>query len=795
MIGIKIKGEFLDMPPRASTQVERNTPLILGDENLGELTFPITIPATGRNVRLLGFITELGKLKTDSEIKHEAEYYEHSLLQFKGTLVAEYTNTNLNYPDRGQISVYFLTAISAFYAAAKNVMLQDLDLGGDRQISGFLEHFAATWEGNADSYDYVFCPIKNEAWMPVDDLLDEFTFMNPVWILNGELQPLTIVSQNRFIPFPYIRYLLIQSFKYFGYTVSGDILEDPDFKKAFTPAFNALYWGYWMFNPLPELVVLDPVVLNLRNHVPRDYPVTKFLFSLGNLLGLGYDINVTTKHCVIRRMNTLPSIAARKDMTPFVDPVIKSEFTKDDKIYAIKQNFDPSDTRVNRPDLASYKRIADITDLSQLPPADALNENNISLLIPRNWFYVCEYNPDTIAYEWHYLCDNLYDYEPDGNNETIETSITPVTHSVVKWSHQHFDGLFPHIEQVGNWPGKKGEYSNWELRILYYHGLQQDASGNLYPFASSHHYNQAAIKIGSYSLTLTAPEGLVEKFWQNWLQLLSSMEMVDMVLFLNLKQYTDLAWTDFILIRNTPYLLTQLTPQSPYNDRLPAKALRVNLTKVMPPPLICTAAIGDLSATVTDDNKVIVDWEDSSPGATSWRYSFDGGTILTVYEHPIVLIGMSPGPHSITVVPVCANGAPNPNGGQTTPFTIPVPALKIQLSAVLTTGMQPNNKLRLTATASTPVSGFLSFNFGQCTFNTGSNQQACRAYPGAIAADQYTTVSFITGDTTHTVDSVYFTPGADFGFITKIVVFGLVGITAAQIEKAPGQTWALEVRS
>jgi hypothetical protein len=439
-------------------------------------------------------------------------------------------------------------------------------------------------------------------------------------------------------------------------------------------------------------------------------------------------------------------------------------------------------------------------DLNQLPPADAMYDNNIALLIPRNWWYVCAFNPDTEAYEWQYLADNLYDYEPDLNNETIETSITPVSQSVVPWrrlapTEQLVEGLFPHIEQEGNWPGKIGQFANWELRILYYHGLQPDGTGQLYPFSSSHHYNMAAIKLASYSLTLTPPEGLVEKFWATWLKIVGSMESVDMILYINLKQYMELSWTDFILIRNVPFLLTQMTPRSPYNGQLPVKALRISLTKTEPPALICTAAITNLSATPTEDQKVIIDWEDSSPGATSWRYSIDGGTILTVVQHPIVILGLQPGNHSVTVTPVCDNGAPNPAGGGTKEFNIAIPPMKLQLSAILTTGMQPHNKLQLTATCSTPAQQFFNFRFGQCVFNNTSNLQYCSAFPGAPNPDDYAMVIFNPGDTAHTVYSIRDTPGANFGFIVKIVVYGLSGISPAQIEKAPGQTWVLEVRT
>ncbi len=516
-------------------------------------------------------------------------------------------------------------------------------------------------------------------------------------------------------------------------------------------------------------------------------------------MGLAYDINVTTKHVAIRRLNNLPAVAARKDLTSQVQPTIKSDFLKDKQIYAIKQNFDPSDTQVTRPDLTSYKRVADVMNLSELPPPSNLFENNLSLLIPRNWFYACIYNPDTVAYEWQYIANNLYDYEPKDNNQTISTDITPVSQGVLPWrrmfpSGQLAQALLPRIEQAGNWPGKIEKFSNWELRIMFFHGLHRDENNDIYPFASSHHYNMAGEKVANYSLTLTPPEGLVQKFWSNWLSILGSLESVDLVLYLNIKQYIDLTWTDFILIRNVPFLITQMTPQSPFNGRLPCKALRINLTKNSTPQPTCGATVINLEVVDNGNGSATIDWQEGVPGAVAWRYAINGGTSLTVSVHPIVIFGLPEGQHSVVVVPVCGNGASNPAGSASATFNLVLPQPTITLTAVLTTGAEPFNKLQLTAKTFSPWTGLIQFNFGQCVYNSTSNQQACRAFPGALRPDEYATLDFLPGSTSVTKNSNIDTPGDNFGFIVKIVVFGLVGISANKIVKAPGQSWILEVR-
>src|SRR5687768_12806781 len=134
MIGIKINGKYLDLAAGAATQTERNSPLLATDEILGEFNYPQNIPATEHNMVILGFITELGAVKTGKIKVTDVEYEEHNLLLYRGTLVAEYVNADLNAPERGQISVYFLTAISSFFSQARNVMLQQVDLGGLRGI-------------------------------------------------------------------------------------------------------------------------------------------------------------------------------------------------------------------------------------------------------------------------------------------------------------------------------------------------------------------------------------------------------------------------------------------------------------------------------------------------------------------------------------------------------------------------------------------------------------------------------------------------------------------------------------
>jgi len=213
----------------------------------------------------------------------------------------------------------------------------------------------------------------------------------------------------------------------------------------------------------------------------------------------------------------------------------------------------------------------------------------------------------------------------------------------------------------------------------------------------------------------------------------------------------------------------------------------------------CAASVSDIVFDSPGDGQMTIDWTESTAGATFWQIILtrNGASYNTinVSYHPININGLPTGDYNVVVIPYCDNNLPGTNYVQGD-FTISLPTFALELSAILTTGRQPNNKLQLTATGNVGAPAGFSFKFGQCTFNTSAPVlgEACRAFPRATIPPPTAPsgiMSYNTGDTNKMVESVYTTPGSDFGYITKVVLYDLVGITAAQITKAVGQTWTL----
>lgn len=219
-----------------------------------------------------------------------------------------------------------------------------------------------------------------------------------------------------------------------------------------------------------------------------------------------------------------------------------------------------------------------------------------------------------------------------------------------------------------------------------------------------------------------------------------------------------------------------------------------NLQLPIPEPP-CSAKIltGSITSNETAPGEFTFDFTEEESGGDNWSYVItkpaDPNFSLSgnVTSHPFVVSGITPGDYQIQIIPYC--GTRIGQNVATYSFNKSEP-FNISLSTILTTGLNPFNKLRLTASGNVVAPNNISFKFGQCCVNTSSGIETCAGFVGA-PFPSFGTMTINTGQMSNTVDSGESTPGADFGYITKIIIYDLVGITPAQITKAAGQTWTL----
>lgn len=224
----------------------------------------------------------------------------------------------------------------------------------------------------------------------------------------------------------------------------------------------------------------------------------------------------------------------------------------------------------------------------------------------------------------------------------------------------------------------------------------------------------------------------------------------------------------------------------------------------IPGPEPCQASIVEGSVTMGDYDfeagTAVIDFTEGNAGATLWSYIITQGETPgagtgfngTTTEHPFTVGDLTPGTWSVFIVPYCSPDQVGINYGAGT-FELEAPPFSIELTATLT-NFGSNNHLVLTARSvgDVPAPSTFSFQWGQCVVNTSIPTEACRAYPGSPLPSPTNTLTFNAGQTTVTQQSVTVTAGSSYGYITKVVLYNLSGITSADISKAAGQGWTLQ---
>jgi hypothetical protein len=153
--------------------------------------------------------------------------------------------------------------------------------------------------------------------------------------------------------------------------------------------------------------------------------------------------------------------------------------------------------------IGSYASTADLPD-----PA---NEGSYALVLNLNAVYRFQDNA------WAYYTDCHREYKAGAGVTEVKLELSPL----MMWSQfpettdKH---VYPKILQEGS-SAHLGD-NDHGFHLLFYRGIQQDADGYDYPFASVTRYGPTGTALGNYELMLNGTYGLFENFlneYYNWL--------------------------------------------------------------------------------------------------------------------------------------------------------------------------------------------------------------------------------------------------------------------------------------
>lgn len=605
MINIKIDNEYLDLYPDTVIQRERNSPFFLsksggGDSIPGETSYPFDVPPTDKNLRLLGHPNVLA---ANRKREYDCLLYDNIAQISGGKLQLRNFDWNLNKNGIGKMQGVLLSNSSAFGKLIEGKLLKDLDLGGSRTFTadtnfypvsgGFFHHMVSTWSyTDCDDGDYVFFPVKNLAYLGLSD-----GYVNPMATLfNSSYSTLGMWQYpNSYCPHIYMVYLIKQVFNEMGYTVSGEILEDADFKKLCMISLYGVRWcdiDYTTDGEIDSLNPLSSVTIKVNEHVPPKWTIGKFLIELQKFLPIGFDICDRKRHCTIRTLGKPVSAAQKKDVTNTMTPDVSITLS-DNKtaktVIALTRNFGADEVSGNKVDIENTDYFSG-RDIAALPLPIIAPEGAVYKVQNENSYYT-KVNINGILVETE-MGDNTGDYKPPDFTETIECAIVPVGSKQVDLQYmlQNQDANYaamydiPYMEAEGNWNGKP-EQTDWGMHVCFYRGRTYPLRNNnakVAPYAT--HTNSKWVvgsgaeeieQEGSWCLGFeNGSFGMVEIWWREWLKILSEQETIKGTLLLTLPQYLQLSWGDELLIENTSYVLKRIDEVLPFAGKVNFEAVR-----------------------------------------------------------------------------------------------------------------------------------------------------------------------------------------------------------------------------
>lgn len=555
--GIKIKNQFLDFFPGAVISFQNNNRIFAGtsaDILPGSFQVPQAVRLSDKNKKLLNnphLVNNADSLMRDEP----AEIYLGGNIVWKGLLSVKGAN---------EFTARIQTVINPL-KKLKTIKLRELDLGGVRNIgadSAAARAHAKDTIINPNNYDYHFFPVQNGDFIVEKAATGgNARFWQNYWDTNTQE---FVENSDAPVAMPFVRvdYLLERIFENTGFAFVNRWQTDFELKRLVIYNNYSIYkddgtWG---------------TEINLINHVP-DILASEFLKVFMSNFALGLFVDFNNFKIELIPLRDLISSPAKHDWT---DKLIRG--------------LETSQNKFNAPDAYRYEEQSNdrfYTDvLSDVRPNDATSVVGYDNLPPPSQspgnYYIENLN-------MYIFWENFGQAGIGGGatNLHLDTGVAPAyntdTEFLVKGAplmqvnmgyapfSLKYTGVlglnldvmrhFPIILTQGTIPFIEGnEKADMPLRYTIYRGLALAQDSLQYPYASAFPYESRDIKIGNYSLYWNGEDGIYEKWYRRWHEMLLYGKPVKATFKLTVSDYLKFSQKDKIRIKGMEYFVISDKP-------------------------------------------------------------------------------------------------------------------------------------------------------------------------------------------------------------------------------------------
>jgi hypothetical protein len=375
------------------------------------------------------------------------------------------------------------------------------------------------------------------------------------------------------IPFLFLKYVVESVLADAGYSLKGSFFNDTEIQKLIL--YNNFGLGYSDY----DAYKLYSVIIDAINHLP-DCTCGDLLNAIKSMFSLSIIFRKKDHSCYIDPSKEILQSILYNDLTHRAEPYTESEYIVK-KGLTFSFNFDSGDAytteyikSLSEFNIKGAKVSADDLPTTGNYPGDIRFVANMNM-----W---CYWNDDTS--EWKALSQNLME-KVIGDGETqIQVNASPVfiRHKPYNpTTSAEMQQLMGWISQSGNAKisTKTVSNPNFGIRLLFWRGLDADEVGAAYPLASYEPYNFNFDKNWNYSLQWETENGLINKWWKEYIRFWNSTRMVTYRMILSAHELIMLDEREKIRIDGIDYLMKEMRISFSQNgiEKIEADLYMVNM--------------------------------------------------------------------------------------------------------------------------------------------------------------------------------------------------------------------------
>lgn len=524
MIGLRYRGELLDLNPNASLSFELNSMIFstTGAEKLpGSYSFPFEVPATARNRSLFQHPDRPDNSQPFNQ-NGPVEVSWNNTILFIGTL--KVTEASVE-----RIKVYIIS--NPLYDI-KDSPLNQIGLGGVREFANaaaVLSHAKDTAQNPLD-YDYIFFPVYN--WNFIEgDVVDA----KARWQNYYDNTPDAFVVDHDYpalMPFARLDYVLSRIFLSPEYHFDNQFQVEDELKQIVLYNNRSL----WTSGGLETKI-------NLTNHVSAT-KATDLVKAIMGAFCLGLFYNPWNRVMKLIPMRNLVGLAAAHDWTGKLlhFPRVTSNAEQPEVIC-----WEEPDSDITYTNYTKLGKPAVVDDTIYSPDLAT---------VPEGTYYVVDWHAYILVTIYTSLIYSTLGYAPkDTGSPAFKAKFPPILDKRIDdigaeigtpGTVSYLRGGDP-IEQVNDVPDRLAMYRGFQMQYTLFR-----------PLGSSLPYDQDGNLIGSYSLRMDGPYGIYESWWREWHQVLKTGKNVSARLALSVAEIMNFNFEQKVRIQNQEYFVKKM---------------------------------------------------------------------------------------------------------------------------------------------------------------------------------------------------------------------------------------------